>query len=50
MLFKGSLTGTGKRGVTLRELVDAVFYHVIQAGQLTVGKERHEKHFLRPRP
>jgi aconitate hydratase 2/2-methylisocitrate dehydratase len=37
--FKGSLTEAGKRGVTLRDLVNAIPYYAIQAGLLTVEKK-----------
>ncbi|HMW62793.1 bifunctional aconitate hydratase 2/2-methylisocitrate dehydratase [Accumulibacter sp.] len=37
--FKGSLAEAGKRGVTLRDLVNAIPYYAIQAGLLTVEKK-----------
>ncbi len=37
--FKGSLADAGKRGVTLRDLVNAIPYYAIQAGLLTVEKK-----------
>ncbi|HNI74214.1 MAG TPA: aconitase family protein, partial [Accumulibacter sp.] len=37
--FKGSLEEAGKRGVTLRDLVNAIPYYAIQAGLLTVEKK-----------
>jgi aconitate hydratase 2/2-methylisocitrate dehydratase len=37
--FKGSLTEAGKRGVTLRDLVNAIPYYAIKAGLLTVEKK-----------
>ncbi len=37
--FKGSLQEAGKRGVTLRDLVNAIPYYAIKAGLLTVEKK-----------
>ena len=37
--FKGSLAEAGKRGVTLRDLVNAIPYYAIQQGLLTVEKK-----------
>jgi aconitase B len=37
--FKGSLAEAGKRGVTLRDLVNAIPYYAIKAGLLTVEKK-----------
>ena len=37
--FKGSLEEAGKRGVTLRDLVNAIPYYAIKAGLLTVEKK-----------
>lgn len=37
--FKGSLEDAGKRGVTLRDLVNAIPYYAIKAGLLTVEKK-----------
>ncbi|HPB90516.1 MAG TPA: bifunctional aconitate hydratase 2/2-methylisocitrate dehydratase [Rugosibacter sp.] len=37
--FKGSLEEAGKRGITLRDLVNAIPYYAIQQGLLTVAKQ-----------
>ncbi len=37
--FKGSLEEAGKRGVTLRDLVNAIPYYALKAGLLTVEKK-----------
>ncbi|CAB1369316.1 bifunctional aconitate hydratase 2/2-methylisocitrate dehydratase [Denitratisoma oestradiolicum] len=37
--FKGSLDEAGKRGITLRDLVNAIPYYAIQQGLLTVAKQ-----------
>ena len=37
--FKGSLTEAGKRGITLRDLVNAIPLYAIKAGLLTVAKQ-----------
>ena len=37
--FKGSLIDAGKRGITLRDLVNAIPYYAIQQGLLTVAKQ-----------
>jgi len=37
--FKGSLAEAGQRGVTLRDLVNAIPYYAIQTGLLTVEKK-----------
>jgi aconitate hydratase 2/2-methylisocitrate dehydratase len=37
--FKGSLAEAGKRGVTLRDLVNAIPFYAIKAGLLTVEKK-----------
>ena len=37
--FKGSMIEAGKRGITLRDLVNAIPYYAIQAGLLTVAKQ-----------
>jgi aconitate hydratase 2/2-methylisocitrate dehydratase len=37
--FRGSLEEAGKRGVTLRDLVNAIPYYAIKAGLLTVEKK-----------
>ncbi|MFZ3036400.1 MAG: bifunctional aconitate hydratase 2/2-methylisocitrate dehydratase, partial [Rugosibacter sp.] len=37
--FKGSLEEAGQRGITLRDLVNAIPYYAIQQGLLTVAKQ-----------
>ncbi len=37
--FKGSLAEAGKRGITLRDLVNAIPYYAIKQGLLTVAKQ-----------
>ena len=37
--FKGSLAEAGKRGITLRDLVNAIPFYAIKAGLLTVAKQ-----------
>ncbi|MDZ4253975.1 MAG: bifunctional aconitate hydratase 2/2-methylisocitrate dehydratase [Sulfuritalea sp.] len=37
--FKGSLTEAGKRGITLRDLVNAIPFYAIKQGLLTVAKQ-----------
>lgn len=37
--FKGSMEEAGKRGITLRDLVNAIPYYAIQQGLLTVAKQ-----------
>ncbi|QDX80470.1 bifunctional aconitate hydratase 2/2-methylisocitrate dehydratase [Denitratisoma sp. DHT3] len=37
--FKGSLEEAGKRGITLRDLVNAIPYYAIKQGLLTVAKQ-----------
>ncbi|MCK9990636.1 MAG: aconitate hydratase 2 / 2-methylisocitrate dehydratase, partial [Rugosibacter sp.] len=37
--FKGSLEEAGQRGITLRDLVNAIPYYAIQQGMLTVAKQ-----------
>ena len=37
--FKGSLSDAGKRGITLRDLVNAIPLYAIKAGLLTVAKQ-----------